>query len=65
MVEGGRLEIVLAVLSRYVGSNPTFSAIFEQTPSGRTVFLYAEDERRSSAQFSFVKITVARKSAAA
>lgn len=26
MVEGGRLEIVLAVLSRYVGSNPTFSA---------------------------------------
>ena len=28
MVEGGRLEIVLAVMSRYVGSNPTFSAIF-------------------------------------
>ena len=27
-VEGGRLEIVLAVLSRYVGSNPTLSAIF-------------------------------------
>ena len=26
MVEGGRLEIVLAVLSRYVGSNPTLSA---------------------------------------
>ncbi len=29
MVEGGRLEIVLAVMSRYVGSNPTFSAIFD------------------------------------
>lgn len=28
VVEGGRLEIVLAVMSRYVGSNPTFSAIF-------------------------------------
>ena len=26
MVEGGRLEIVLAVLSRHVGSNPTLSA---------------------------------------
>ena len=29
MVEGGRLEIVLAVMSRYVGSNTTFSAIFD------------------------------------
>ena len=28
VVEGGRLEIVLAVLSRYVGSNPTLSASF-------------------------------------
>ena len=28
MVEGGRLEIVLAVLNCHVGSNPTLSAIF-------------------------------------
>ena len=28
VVEGGRLEIVLAVLSCHVGSNPTLSAIF-------------------------------------
>ena len=38
-VEGGRLEIVLAVLSRYVGSNPTLSAnsilIAERWLSGR------------------------------
>ena len=27
MVEGGRLEIVLAVLNCHVGSNPTLSAI--------------------------------------
>ena len=27
MVEGGRLEIVLAVLSCHVGSNPTSSAL--------------------------------------
>ena len=31
MVEGGRLEIVLAVLNRYVGSNPTLSANSRQT----------------------------------
>ena len=35
MVEGGRLEIVLAVLSRYVGSNPTLSANKKFLATGR------------------------------
>ena len=39
MVEGGRLEIVLAVLSCHVGSNPTLSATQMSSPRQKEICL--------------------------